>query len=126
MMNEIYQRGPIACAMAVPDELVNYTGGVYVDTTGNLELDHDISVVGWGVEDGTKYWLIRNSWGSYWGENGMLKLIRGINNLNIEGYCSWAEPKDTWTTDERNTTTPDQPTQNYEKTSETVAISALS
>jgi len=72
-----------------------------------MELDHDISVVGWGIEDGTKYWLIRNSWGTYWGENGMFKLIRGINNLNIEGYCSWAEPKDTWTDDVRNTTLPE-------------------
>ena len=85
-------------------ELRNYTSGVFVDKTGRVELDHDISVTGWGEENGTKYWIIRNSWGSYWGEGGNFKLIRGINNLNVEGDCSWAVPTDTWTNDVRNQT----------------------
>ena len=104
MMNEIYQRGPITCAIAVTQELRNYTSGIFVDKTGRVELDHDISVTGWGEENGTKYWIIRNSWGSYWGEGGTFRLIRGINNLNIEGDCSWAVPTDTWTNDVRNET----------------------
>ena len=67
MMNEIYQRGPITCEIAVTDKLINYTSGIFVDKTGRKELDHDISITGWGEENGTKYWIIRNSWGSYWG-----------------------------------------------------------
>lgn len=67
MMNEIHQRGPITCAIAVTKQLVNYTEGIFEDKTGRKELDHDISVVGWGEQNGTKYWIIRNSWGSYWG-----------------------------------------------------------
>ena len=43
-----------------------------------------------------KYWHIRNSWGANWGENGFIKLIRGIDNLGIETNCSWASPKNTW------------------------------
>jgi cathepsin X len=85
MMNEIYQRGPITCAMAVTQAFVNYTGGIFVDTTGRTNLDHDISIVGFGVDtNGTKYWIGRNSWGSYWGEKGFFRIIRGVNNLNIE------------------------------------------
>lgn len=76
---------------------MNYTGGIYKDTTGEVDIDHEISVVGWGVENGEKYWLIRNSWGTYWGENGFMRLIRGINNIAIETDCAWATPKDTWT-----------------------------
>lgn len=34
MINEIYQRGPITCAIAVTNELINYTGGIFVDKTG--------------------------------------------------------------------------------------------
>ena len=58
------------------------------------DVDHDVEVVGYGTdENGTPYWNIRNSWGTYWGENGFFKLARGINNLRVEegagqrGWC---------------------------------------
>jgi len=97
MMQEIYQRGPIACGIAVPQALDDYTGGIYCDDTGDMEIVHDISIVGYGVEDGQKYWLVRNSWGTHWGENGFFRVCRGTNNINIESDCAWSTPKDTWT-----------------------------
>lgn len=98
MMQEIYQRGPIACGVAVPDSLETYTGGVYCDETGDQEIVHDISVVGYGVTDeGQKYWTVRNSWGSHYGEHGFFRVCRGVNNIAIESECSWMVPKDTWT-----------------------------
>ena len=66
MMQEIYQRGPIACGIAVPDSFETYTGGIYEDNTGEFRIVHDVSIVGFGVEDGQKYWTVRNSWGSHW------------------------------------------------------------
>lgn len=99
MMQEIYQRGPIACGIAVPESLENYKGGIYKDETGDMNIVHDISVVGYGVEDGTKYWVVRNSWGTHWGESGFLRVVRGINNIAIESDCSWATPVDTWSDD---------------------------
>jgi hypothetical protein len=51
MMQELYQRGPLACGIAIPADLEEYTGGVYCDTTGDLEIVHDISVVGYGVTE---------------------------------------------------------------------------
>lgn len=105
-MNEIYQRGPITCSVAVTQELLNYTGGIFIDKTGRMAEDHDISVNGWGEENGVKYWIVRNSWGSYWGEGGNFRLIRGINNLGIQADCTWAVPRDTWTKDIRNQTKP--------------------
>jgi len=68
MKQEIYKNGPIACGIAVPDLLETYTGGVFCDETGDKEIVHDISIVGYGVEDGKNYWLVRNSWGTHWGE----------------------------------------------------------
>ena len=96
MLQEIYQRGPIACGISVPDSLESYTGGIYEDTTGDIGIVHEISVVGFGLENNTKYWLVRNSWGSHWGEAGFFRVVRGINNIAIESDCAWATPKDTW------------------------------
>ncbi|CAB4056578.1 CTSZ [Lepeophtheirus salmonis] len=95
MMKEIFERGPIVCSIAVTEELVkNYTSGIFYDKTGDKNLVHDISVVGYGVESGVKFWRIRNSWGTYWGEKGFFRLVRGVNNLAIEsGNCNWAQPK---------------------------------
>ena len=93
MMKEIYARGPITCSIAVPDDLLEYKGGVYEDKTGSTSRDHGISVAGWGEEDGVKYWIVRNSWGTYWGENGWFRVIKGKNNLGIEYKCSWAVPQ---------------------------------
>lgn len=109
MIQEIYQRGPIACGIAVPDALhTSYKGGIFEDTTGDLEIVHDVSVVGYGVENGVKYWVVRNSWGSYWGEQGFFRVVRGINNIAIESDCAWAVPEDTWTEKKRHITTDDE------------------
>ena len=105
MMQEIYQRGPIACGIAVTQALEDYTGGIFCDTTGDLQTVHDISVVGYGVENGQPFWTVRNSWGTHWGEQGFFRLCRGVNNLNIESDCSWGTPEDTWTEQKWHETT---------------------
>ena len=51
-------------------DLQAYTDGIYEDKTGleKNETNHVVSVVGWGEDNGVKYWRVRNSWGTYWGE----------------------------------------------------------
>merc|ERR1712216_740554 len=96
MAKEIHERGPIACGIdAMPIE--KYTGGI-VSTPGE-SIDHVISVVGWGMSDGTEglakgkqYWIVRNSWGEYWGEMGYVRVEKGNNALQLETQCSWAVP----------------------------------
>ncbi|RLO05453.1 hypothetical protein DYB28_007430 [Aphanomyces astaci] len=88
MMKEL-QHGPITCGMACTNEFVfNYTAGIFRDTTNFTELDHDVEIVGYGEDEhGVKYWRARNSWGTYWGESGFFKIVRGENNLVIESDC---------------------------------------
>jgi len=101
IMAEIKARGPVACGVAVTNEFMQkYKGGVFEDTSGEKRIRHVVSLLGWGrTDDGSKYWIGRNSWGTYWGENGFFKLKRGTNNLMIESECAWAVPHKTWEED---------------------------
>ncbi|QDZ23427.1 papain cysteine proteinase [Chloropicon primus] len=93
MMAEIAARGPIACGLCVTPDFETYKGGIFNDQTGCKDQDHEISIAGYGqTADGTKYWIGRNSWGTYWGENGWFRIIRGVDNLGVEDACDWAVP----------------------------------
>ena len=87
-------RGPISGSICVTPEFEAYTGGVFKDTTGCTSLDHSISIAGYGTDaEHGDYWVIRNSWGTYWGDRGWAKVARGINNLGIEITAEWSTPK---------------------------------
>ena len=58
--------------------------GIYQSTTDEIEGSHAAKILGWGVENGIKYWLVANSWNERWGENGYFRIIRGQNEADIE------------------------------------------
>lgn len=61
-----------------------YSGGVLTKKCDD-KLDHGVLVVGYGIEDGVKYWKVKNSWGPGWGEHGFVRLERGESKE--EGEC---------------------------------------
>jgi len=64
MMKELLN-GPLVCGVACSDGFTyNYTAGIFEDKTNFLDIDHDIEIAGWGEENGTKFWNVRNSWGT--------------------------------------------------------------
>lgn len=67
-----------------------YRGGIYDNPNCSKEVDHLISLVGYGTEEGRDYWIIKNSWGAAWGENGFGRLLRGVNQCGIVSDNSWA------------------------------------
>jgi len=100
MKKEIATYGPISCGMQVtPGLQFNYTEGIYEEKLLVPIVNHIVSVVGYGeTEDGVPYWIVRNSWGSYWGEYGFFKLRMHKRNLGIEldcvaGYPTYEAPK---------------------------------
>jgi cathepsin X len=109
IQQELYQRGPISCGVYADDVLHNYQGGIINDPRGPMNhTNHAITLTGWGVEDGTPYWIIQNSWGISYGEEGFFRIIRGVNNLAIESNCHFAVPINPDTDPEFNYTTPEE------------------
>jgi len=81
MQKEIYLYGSITGIMYIYDDLKNYTTGIYehniiLNSTGI----HAVKIIGW-TEDA---WIIANSWGISFGENGFFKIKKGTNECNIE------------------------------------------
>jgi cathepsin X len=89
MKVEIATNGPISCGMDVTDDFEAYTGGIYSEKKVFPMINHEISLVGYGVDDdsGVEYWIGRNSWGTYWGEHGFFRIQMHSDNLAIETDC---------------------------------------
>ena len=86
MKAEIYARGPISCGIMVNDAFEKYTGGIFSHPTLIPMLNHEISIVGFGLDQasGLEYWIGRNSWGTYWGESGFFRIEMHRDNLGVE------------------------------------------
>ncbi|XP_020093574.1 vignain-like [Ananas comosus] len=70
--------GPVACGISCTPEFDAYAGGVLKASAPNT-LDHAVLVVGYGTDrDEGDYWIIKNSWGTGWGENGYARIQRGV------------------------------------------------
>jgi len=96
MKADIYKYGPISCGIYVTDKFQSTykAGEIYSEKVSYVSINHEVSIVGWGVDDktGTEYWVGRNSWGTYWGEYGFFKIQMHKDNLGIETDCSGAIP----------------------------------
>ena len=105
LMAEIYARGPVKASINAAG-ILDYEGGIITNSSEgvfNRTHNHGVNIVGWGYYDKDdnsssssshqeQYWIIRNSWGQYWGEMGFFRLQLGQNLLGIESNLAWATP----------------------------------
>uniref|UniRef100_I1QRD0 Cysteine proteinase n=1 Tax=Oryza glaberrima TaxID=4538 RepID=I1QRD0_ORYGL len=84
----VYSYGPVSVLIEASNDFMYYQGGVFTGACGTA-LNHAVLLVGYGVtEDGTLYWIVKNSWSTEWGENGYVRMIRNIPAP--EGICGIA------------------------------------
>ena len=67
----------------------SYSGGVLTSSSCGTNLDHGVTLIGYGRENGIDYWLVKNSWGTSWGDKGYVKIARS-DSTNDPGICGIA------------------------------------
>jgi len=91
------EKGPVAVSVAA-DTWFSYDAGVFNGCGKDAVIDHAVTAVGYGEENGRKFWVIQNSWGKDWGEGGRIRLERhdkgdycGMNNDPQKGVACQGE-----------------------------------
>lgn len=106
MMKELYEKGPFVVSFEPDYNFMMYKSGIYhsIDEKTWIsrgmpkpeweKVDHSVLLVGWGEDEDTKekYWIIQNTWGPQWGENGYFRMRRGLDEFGIESICEAADP----------------------------------
>ena len=96
MKAALCQHGPLTVAVYATPLFQAYTGGVFDEKDTSHGINHDITLIGW--DDSKHAWLIKNSWGTYWGETGGFGTERGYMWIDYDsnniGYGSaWVQPQ---------------------------------
>ncbi|XP_076832491.1 dipeptidyl peptidase 1 [Brachyhypopomus gauderio] len=100
MMMELVRDGPLGVAFEVYPDFMHYKQGIYhhtflLDSVNPFELtNHAVLLVGYGrcAQTGQKYWIVKNSWGTGWGEDGYFRIRRGSDECAIESIAVAAKP----------------------------------
>ena len=83
--------GPIVCDLYAVDGLRGYksegTPNLWKESPDFMRINHAVSILGWGVVGADEYWIARNSWGTEWGDNGIIYIMANANVLGVEASC---------------------------------------
>eukprot|EP00933_Yihiella_yeosuensis_P019924 TRINITY_DN1606_c0_g1_i1.p1 TRINITY_DN1606_c0_g1~~TRINITY_DN1606_c0_g1_i1.p1 ORF type:complete len:433 (-),score=160.35 TRINITY_DN1606_c0_g1_i1:355-1653(-) len=99
---EVFNRGPIVATVMLKDDFLVYSGGIYTPTenahqqygANGAPIQHAVTIVGWGVSEGTRYWIVKNNWGKEWGEEGFAKIVVGTvlrEDIAVVGHAATEE-----------------------------------
>ncbi|KFM62597.1 Dipeptidyl peptidase 1, partial [Stegodyphus mimosarum] len=100
MKLDLLQNGPVTVAFEVYPDFMYYSSGIYHHTGVGARynpfhlVNHGVLITGYGTDNATgeKFWIVKNSWGTGWGEEGYFRIRRGTNECNIESMAVSAIP----------------------------------
>jgi len=69
----------------VYNDFFSYSSGVYKQTSSTKAGGHAVEIVGWGHDSTNDYWIVKNSWGTGWGESGYVRMLRSYSDSR--GMC---------------------------------------
>ncbi|GMT25144.1 hypothetical protein PFISCL1PPCAC_16441, partial [Pristionchus fissidentatus] len=83
---DLLLHGPLSYTINVDESFMHYRSGIYVDpkvsTDSRLRYGHVMKLIGWGEENGVEYWIVANSYGRHWGEDGFGRISIDLNFKN--------------------------------------------
>lgn len=90
LLQEAVYQNPVSVAIEADTTVFQfYKGGILDNVDCGTNLDHGVLVVGYGSENNKDYWIVKNSWGSSWGENGYIRIAKS-NSESDPGICGIA------------------------------------
>ncbi|XP_030621544.1 pro-cathepsin H [Chanos chanos] len=95
MVDAVARLNPVSFAYEVTSDFVHYKDGVYSSTNckNTTEfVNHAVLAAGYGEENGTLFWIVKNSWGTSWGKDGYFLIERGKNMCGLAACSSYPLP----------------------------------
>ncbi|XP_062136109.1 procathepsin L-like [Drosophila sulfurigaster albostrigata] len=91
LASAVANKGPISVCFTADSNFQHYRSGVFNDPSCSQPMNHCVVVIGYGTDPvGEDYWLVRNSWGENWGENGYIRMARNRNNqCSIASFATY-------------------------------------
>ncbi|NXI32190.1 CATH protein, partial [Sterrhoptilus dennistouni] len=96
MVEAVGKHNPVSFAFEVTSDFMHYRKGVYSNPRCEHtpdKVNHAVLAVGYGEEDGIPYWIVKNSWGRFWGMQGYFLIERGKNMCGLAACASYPVPQ---------------------------------
>ncbi len=89
----IYTYGPVSVAVSASGDFMNYSSGIYNSGASGGQINHAVNIVGWDDTVKPGHWIMRNSWGTGWGEKGYMRIAYGAKSIGYAAsYVDFAGP----------------------------------